>query len=154
MRIVLQRVKQASIEINTKQIASISRGLLLFLGFGHDDQPSLGKTPKWRKMITRISELRIFPDQKGKSNLSLHDIQGDILVVSQFTLYGDCKKGRRPSFSKAAEPQLAESLYNRFLQDLKQIAPGDVQSGVFGAEMDIHSINWGPVTMILDSGEL
>ncbi|MFW6054794.1 MAG: D-aminoacyl-tRNA deacylase [Thermodesulfobacteriota bacterium] len=151
MRIVLQRVKQASIEVKGREIAAIGRGLLLFLGFGTNDGADQPGSAAWEKILARITELRIFPDQDGKFNLSLNDVQGDLLLVSQFTLFGDCKKGRRPSFSKAAEPQLARSLYDRFLQDLSRRAPGKVESGRFGAEMDVLSINQGPVTMILDS---
>ena len=151
MRIVLQRVKQASIEVKGREIAAIGRGLLLLVGFGANDGKDLPQSAAWNKLLARIVELRIFPDQDGKFNLSLNEIQGDLLLVSQFTLFGDCKKGRRPSFSKAAEPHLARSLYDRFLQDLDLRAPGKVESGRFGAEMDVHSTNQGPVTMILDS---
>ncbi|MCF8106371.1 MAG: D-tyrosyl-tRNA(Tyr) deacylase [Desulfohalobiaceae bacterium] len=154
MRIVLQRVKQASIEIKGREVAAINRGLLLFLGFGTKDGTDLPGSAAWEKMLARIPELRIFPDHDGKFNLSLNHVRGDLLLVSQFTLFGDCRKGRRPSFSAAADPQLARSLYDSFLQDLDRRAPGKVESGRFGAEMDVLSTNQGPVTMILDSEQI
>lgn len=150
MRIVLQRVKQASVRVNDEIVGAIDTGLLLFVGFGNDDRPSLPETGPWKKLIAKIPGLRIFPDEKGKMNQSLQDIQGSVLAVSQFTLFGDCSKGRRPSFIHAAEPELAQSLYNRFVEDLKQHIPGKVKSGVFAAEMEISLINWGPVTLLLN----
>ncbi len=153
MRIVLQRVKQAAVSVQAEVVGAIELGLLLYVGFGPADSPALPETAPWKKTIAKIPELRIFPDQEGKSNLSLKDLQGDILAISQFTLYADCSKGRRPSFIDAAEPALAESLYTRFLKDLDLEIPGNIQSGVFGAEMEISSINWGPVTLLLDTDD-
>jgi len=151
MRIVLQRVKQASVSVQAEVVGAIEQGLLLYVGFGRDDSHALPEQPQWTKMIAKIPELRIFSDQNGKSNLSLQELRGEVLAISQFTLYADCRKGRRPSFTGAAEPGVAEALYARFLKDLEHHVPGRVQSGIFGAEMDITSINWGPVTFQLDT---
>ncbi|MCF8107810.1 MAG: D-tyrosyl-tRNA(Tyr) deacylase [Desulfohalobiaceae bacterium] len=151
MRIVLQRVKQASVSVQAEIVGAIEQGLLLYVGFGRGDSPTLPKQAQWHKMIAKIPELRIFPDHNGKSNLSLQELGGEVLAISQFTLYADCRKGRRPSFTGAAEPEVAEALYARFLKNLEHHLPGRVHSGVFGAEMDIASTNWGPVTIILDT---
>jgi D-tyrosyl-tRNA(Tyr) deacylase len=151
MRIVLQRVRESAVAVNGKTEASIGTGLLLLAGFSLRDGPELPETPGWRKTIEKIPGLRIFPDQEGKSNLGLADVDGEILVVSQFTLYADCRKGRRPSFSGAAPADVAGTLFERLVRDLAQLLPHRVKSGVFGAEMDVRLVNWGPVTIILDS---
>ncbi len=151
MRIVVQRVRQARVDIDCKTVASIGQGLLLLVGFSQEDIAESKDSAKHSKLTNKISGLRIFPDQSGKSNLSLVDIKGEVLVVSQFTLYADCKKGKRPSFTSAAPPDQAQELFDHLVYELEADLPGRVQSGVFGAEMDLWFCNWGPVTIILDS---
>ncbi len=151
MRIVIQRVKLAKVSVQGTEIASINKGLVLLCGFNQKDTLNLPQTTTWQKMLSKIPELRIFPDYEGKSNLNLKQIQGEILGVSQFTLYADCRKGKRPSFSSAAVANVAESLYESLIYELESLYPGRVKSGKFGAEMDLLLCNWGPVTIILDS---
>lgn len=151
MRILLQRVRHSDVLVQGRTQASVGAGLLLLAGFSHRDDEGLPERPAWRKVIEKIPDLRIFPDRDGKSNLSLADVGGEILVVSQFTLYADCRKGRRPSFSAAAPPAVAEQLFDRLVLDLGRFYSGGVKSGVFGAEMEVRLVNWGPVTIILDS---
>jgi D-tyrosyl-tRNA(Tyr) deacylase len=151
MRIVLQRVKNARLLIQGLEKAAISTGLVVFIGFGRDDELDLPHTPIWSKLLDKIVSLRIFPDHKGRSATSLTDIGGSILIISQFTLYADWNKGRRPSFTPAAPAQKAQVLYDHFVQDLTRVAPGQVSSGFFGQEMDIQLCNWGPFTLTLDS---
>jgi len=145
MRIVIQRVKEASVEVNKKEVGKINKGLLVFFGAKKEDTE---EQISW--LVTKIINLRIFSDVNGKMNLSLKDIQGEILVVSQFTLYADCTMGRRPSFIKAAEPAYAEKLYERFIKEMKkEIAK--VETGIFAAKMEVKLINDGPVTFIIDA---
>ena len=154
MRFLLQRVKEASVQTDNSCVAAIDKGILLFVAFSWEDSLELPKFPVWKKMLSKVPEIRIFPDQEGKSNYSLWQLQGDLLIVSQFTLYADCKKGRRPSYNKASTAKIAEELYHSLINDLVHICPGKVKSGIFGAEMDISLRNWGPVTILLDSSEL
>lgn len=144
MRVVLQRVKQAHVEVQQQLVGRISRGLLVFLGIHQNDKPSqtLG-------LVSKLIHLRIFEDSSGKMNHSVLDIKGEILVISQFTLYANCKKGRRPDFFEAAPPSLALPIYEKFLTEV-QAGTGSVQRGVFGANMQIHSINDGPATFVLE----
>jgi len=144
MRLLIQRVKKASVEVNQEVIGAIDRGLLVFLGIHKDDQP---KQTEW--MISKTIHLRIFEDEQGKMNKSLMDIQGQILVISQFTLYGNCQAGRRPDFLEAAPPQIAEPIYEKFIRELKISVPS-VQSGKFRAHMEISLINDGPVTLMIE----
>lgn len=145
MRAVVQRVLCAAVAIEGAQVASIGRGLLALVGIHREDSPAdLG----W--MAQKILELRIFDDSDGKLNLSLLDIHGELLLVSQFTLFGDCRKGRRPSYSDAASPPQAEKLYEQFLEVVRRRLPG-AQSGRFQAMMDVTLTNAGPVTLLLDS---
>ena len=144
MRSVLQRVKQAQVEVQQQLVGRSSRGLLVFLGVHQNDKPS--QTPG---MVSKLTQLRIFEDSFGKMNHSVLDIKGEILVISQFTLYANCKKGRRPDFFEAAPPSLALPIYEKFLTEV-HAAIGSVQRGVFGANMQIHSINDGPATFILE----
>jgi D-tyrosyl-tRNA(Tyr) deacylase len=145
MRVVLQRVSRGRVSIQGHTAGEIGPGLLLLVGFTQgDDEESLA----W--MTEKIVGLRVFSDDAGKMNLSLHDVGGDLLVVSQFTLYGDTRKGRRPSFVGAAPPDLAIPLYERFLRLLGERAPGRVESGEFGAMMDVELVNSGPVTLVLE----
>ncbi|MBN2236679.1 MAG: D-tyrosyl-tRNA(Tyr) deacylase [Bacteroidales bacterium] len=146
MRIVIQRVKKASVHIHTECVAEIHQGMLILLGIEEaDDQTDI----EW--LCTKISNLRIFDDKQGVMNLSINQIEGDILLVSQFTLHASTKKGARPSYIKAAHPDRAIPLYQKFIQQLQQQISGEVKTGVFGAEMDVELINHGPVTIIIDS---
>ena len=145
MRVLLQRVKNASVEINNKPYSSIQQGLLIFLGIHHDDSI---EDVDW--LIKKILQLRIFSDVNAKMNLSIKDIEGSILVVSQFTLYASTKKGTRPSFTESAPTALALTLYNQFIKDLQQTNIS-VATGDFGADMQVSLCNDGPVTIWLDS---
>ena len=145
MRIILQRVKQASVEIDGEIAGKIGQGLLVLLGAGKEDNAQ-----DVEYLVEKILGLRIFQDDAGKMNLSVTNIGGEVLVVSQFTLYGDCRKGRRPSFDKAAPPELAEDLYEMFVERIRDFGV-PVQTGKFGAMMDVQLTNWGPVTIMLDS---
>ncbi len=145
MRIVLQRVKEASVSVENKITGQIGLGMLVFLGVAkEDDANDVGF------LVEKISELRIFEDDQGKMNLSAREVHGEFLVVSQFTLYGDCRKGRRPSFDAAADPQKGEEMYNAFVEQLKT-KNFKVETGRFRAMMDVALINDGPVTFIIDS---
>ena len=146
MKIVLQRVNRADVIVDKKTVGKISNGLLIFLGITHDDTEN-----ETRYLIDKVSNLRIFEDENGKMNKSILDISaGEILVVSQFTLYGDTKKGRRPGFDKAAKPVVAEKLYNQFVEILKERTNLKVETGIFGATMEVNLSNNGPVTFILE----
>ncbi|MCX7019176.1 MAG: D-aminoacyl-tRNA deacylase [Candidatus Sumerlaeota bacterium] len=148
MRTVLQRVREASVTVDGQVTGRIGAGLVVLAGFGADDNEAL-----LRAMAARIVNLRIFEDDAGKMNLSLLDTGGALLVVSQFTLYADCRKGRRPSFIGAAPPGKAAALYDRFVGTLREMAPR-VETGVFQAMMEVRLNNWGPVTIMLDSAGL
>lgn len=154
MRILLQRVTHASVAVNNQIVGEINTGILALVGFGQADTTALPDAPAWAKMLDKLLNLRIFPDDQSKLNRSLLDIQGDLLLVSQFTLYADCKKGRRPSFSSACPPGTALELFNRFVADAKAQAPAHVATGTFGAEMHLDLTNWGPVTILLDSDQM
>jgi D-aminoacyl-tRNA deacylase len=148
MRALIQRISRASVTVDEQVVGEIGHGLLVFLGIGLEDTEATVKT-----LVDKIVQLRIFPDQQGKMNLSLLDIQGEILVVSQFTLHADVSRGRRPSFTKAAPPSIAVPLYELFKETCKQYAI-DVESGVFGAYMLVELCNDGPVTIWMDSEDL
>jgi D-tyrosyl-tRNA(Tyr) deacylase len=145
MRVVLQRVRRAEVRIDGRVAGHIDRGFLLLIGFNGDDTD---EQLAW--MADKIVSLRLFPDIDDKMNLGLADVRGGLLVVSQFTLYGDTRKGRRPSFIEAARPEIAIPLYERFIELLRERAPGPVETGEFGAMMDVELINDGPVTLILE----
>ena len=145
MRVVLQRVSQANVSIAGEVVGEIESGLVLLVGFTEDDEED-----RLRWMADKVLGLRIFSDEAGKMNLSLLETGGDLLVISQFTLYGDTRKGRRPSFVHAAHPDVAVPLYERFLEFLREKAPGSVESGEFGAMMDVALVNAGPVTLVLE----
>jgi D-tyrosyl-tRNA(Tyr) deacylase len=145
MRAVVHRVKEAKIEVDNRIVGSIGQGLLVYLGIGKDDSE---KDVEF--VADKLVNLRIFADQNEKMNLSVLDVQGAILLVSQFTLYGDCRKGRRPGFDLAGEPETAERLYKRTIEALRQ-KDVTVETGVFAAHMDVSSVNDGPVTFLLDS---
>lgn len=145
MRVVLQRVSRAEVRIGGRTAGRIGRGFLLLVGLRADDTDE-----KLRWMADKVIGLRLFPDADGKMNLGLEDVGGGLLVVSQFTLYGDARKGRRPSFIEAAPPDVAIPLYERFVQLLRERAPGPVETGEFGAMMEVDLVNDGPVTLILE----
>jgi len=145
MRIILQRVSRAQVSIDGEVVGRIGPGLLLLVGFTEGDDEE-----KLRWMADKVIGLRVFNDPDGKMNLSMDEMDGSILAVSQFTLYGDTRKGRRPSFIKAAVPDVAIPLYDRFLELLRERAPGPVESGEFGAMMDVELVNDGPVTLVLE----
>ncbi len=145
MRAVIQRVKSAQVCVDGRVTGRIGEGLLVLLGVGKGDGEE-----DLSFLISKIPELRIFEDASGKFNLSLKEINGEILIVSQFTLYGDCRKGRRPSFTEAEEPAIAMNLYEQFVSKLRQQGI-PVQTGEFQAKMEVHLINDGPVTLLLDS---
>jgi D-tyrosyl-tRNA(Tyr) deacylase len=145
MRAVIQRVKSAQVCVDGRVSGKIGRGLLVLLGVGKGDGES-----DLSFLTSKIPELRIFEDDSGKFNLSLKEIRGEILVVSQFTLFGDCRKGRRPSFTEAEEPSAAKHLYEWFILKLRERGI-PVQTGEFQAKMEVHLINDGPVTLLLDS---
>ena len=145
MRAVVQRVKSASVKVDGKLVSEIGAGVLIFLGVAHDDT-----TTELEYIANKVANLRIFEDPEGKMNCSLLEAGGAALVVSQFTLYGDCRKGRRPSFIKAARPETANALYEQFITALEQ-QNIRTQGGTFQAMMDVQLINDGPVTILLDS---
>ncbi len=145
MRAVIQRVKEARVEIEGKVVGAISKGLLIFLGVGENDTEK-----ECEYMANKIVNLRIFPDAGDLMNLSLIDIKGAALIVSQFTLWGDCRKGRRPSFIEAARPEKAIPLYEKFIGLIKQ-QNIEVATGRFQETMDVHLVNDGPVTILIDS---
>jgi D-tyrosyl-tRNA(Tyr) deacylase len=146
MRIVLQRVTEANVKINESIKGSIDKGLLLFLGIEAEDSE---EDINW--LVQKVSNLRIFEDENGKMNLSVKEIEGEVLVISQFTLFASTKKGNRPSFIKAAKPAIAIPLYEQFLQKIKSVSSLKVESGEFGADMKVSLCNDGPVTILIDS---
>jgi D-tyrosyl-tRNA(Tyr) deacylase len=145
MRTVVQRVKESKVEVKGMTVGEIGGGLLIFLGVGEGDSEK-----DCDYLVNKIAHLRIFPDEKGFMNLSLMDTGGSALVVSQFTLWGDCRKGRRPSFVKAAQPEMAKELYEHFIRLLREKGV-HVATGQFQEMMDVYLINDGPVTLMLDS---
>lgn len=147
MKVVVQRSKGASVVIAGETVGSIDKGLVLLVGITHEDSEA---DVKW--MADKVAGLRIFEDESGKMNLSVQDIGGAILSVSQFTLYGDCRKGRRPNFMAAARPEQAEPLYEAFNEALRGLGL-TVETGKFGADMDVSLTNWGPVTLVVDSND-
>jgi D-aminoacyl-tRNA deacylase len=147
MRVVLQRVKQAHVNVEGATVGAIRTGLLVLVGVASAD------TPKDAEYLAeKIVHLRIFPDGSDRMNRSLVDAGGELLVISQFTLYGDCRKGRRPSFDQAAPPREAQALYEYFVEQLR-LNSRIVETGVFQADMEVHLVNDGPVTFVLDSNK-
>lgn len=145
MKLVIQRIKEASVCVNGKIEGQIGSGLLIFVGVGkHDDEENA------IRLAEKTLNLRIFDDEQGKMGVSVKDAQGEILAVSQITLYGDFSKGHRPSFDPAAPPQLAKALFEKFVEELKKSGL-NVKTGVFGARMDVKLINDGPVTFVMES---
>ena len=148
MRAVLTRVKSASVTIAGEQVASIGKGFLILLGVGPEDTEK-----QCRYLAEKALGLRVFEDENGKMNLGLEQVGGQVLVVSQFTLYGNCRKGRRPSFVEAADPEKGNALYEKFLQICEELGYPP-EHGRFGADMQVASVNDGPVTLILDTDQL
>ncbi|MCW8519440.1 D-aminoacyl-tRNA deacylase [Streptococcus macedonicus] len=144
MKVVIQRVKKAQVVIDEELVGDIKQGLLLLVGVGPDDEQE-----DLDYAVRKITNMRIFSDDMGKMNLSVQDVKGSILSVSQFALFADTKKGNRPAFTGAAKPDKAEQLYNAFNESLAQYIP--VETGVFGADMHVSLVNDGPVTIILDT---
>ena len=148
MRFVIQRVQNASVKVDEEIIGQIGQGFLVLVGVCNEDTTQIAD-----KMIKKMIGLRIFQDENGKTNLDLKTVGGKLLIVSQFTLYADCKKGNRPSFIRAGEPQMAEQLYEYIIEQCKKEIPV-VEHGSFGADMKISLLNDGPFTVILDSAEI
>ncbi len=148
MKFVIQRVEEAAVQVDGKCVGSIGKGFLVLIGVSDTDTETVAD-----KMIRKMTGLRIFEDENGKTNLSLGDVKGSLLLVSQFTLYANCKKGNRPSFIEAGSPELAEHLYEYIIDECKKSVP-EVQTGIFGADMKVSLINDGPFTILLDSEKL
>ena len=148
MRLLIQRVNHAEVKVDEKLVGSIGKGLLVFVGVGREDTKEIAD-----KYLKKLLGLRIFQDSEGKTNLSLADVKGSLLIVSQFTLYANCKKGNRPSFIEAGNPQKANELYEYIIAECKKQLPV-VETGSFGADMKVELLNDGPFTIILDSSEL
>lgn len=148
MKFVIQRVQHASVTVDQKVIGKIGKGFLVFIGVSNDDTKEIAD-----KLVKKLVGLRIFEDENGKTNLSLADVDGSLLLVSQFTLYANCKKGYRPSFIEAGAPDMANEMYEYIIQECKKSIPV-VEKGEFGADMKIELLNDGPFTIILDSNEL
>ena len=147
MRVLLQLVQQASVSVEGEIVSSIGKGFLLFVGVGEGDNNEIAI-----KMANKVSKLRIFPDENGKTNLSLKDVNGEVLSVSQFTLYASAKEGNRPSFTHVMRQDEARPIYETFVKTLKELAP--VKEGIYRADMKVNLVNDGPFTLILDSKEI
>lgn len=144
MRVVVQRVINASVEVDGQICGSIKKGLLVFIGVGDGDSEN-----DCKRLADKIINLKIFSDENDKINLSLKDVNGELLIVSQFTLYADCKKGNRPNFTQAAKPDIANALYEFFVDYCKNLVPV-VETGIFGADMKVKLLNDGPFTIVLE----
>lgn len=144
MKLVIQRAKKAQVEVDKKVVGKINNGFVVLLGVGPDDTK---ETVDF--LIKKLINLRVFADKEYKMNLNLKDVNGELLIISQFTLYADCKKGNRPSFINAAPPEFAEELYNYFVEKCKKIG-FKTETGIFGAHMEVSLINDGPVTIVLE----
>ena len=148
MRLIIQRVSTATCQVDDRITGTIQKGFMVLIGISDSDTKEIAD-----KMIKKLIGLRIFEDSEGKTNLSLQDVAGSLLLISQFTLYADCRKGNRPSFIKAGNPELANNLYEYIIAKCKEEIP-DVQTGIFGADMKISLVNDGPFTILLDSEDL
>ena len=148
MKFVIQRVQEASCTVDNEITGQIGKGFLVLIGVANSDTMEIAD-----KMIKKLLGLRIFEDENGKTNLSLHDVDGSLLLISQFTLYADCRKGNRPSFTNAGKPDMAKELYTYIVNSCKMQIPV-VEQGIFGADMKISLVNEGPFTIILDSEEI
>lgn len=148
MKFVLQRVLGAKVDVDGKTVGQIGKGFLLLVGVSNEDNKEIAD-----KMIEKVSRLRIFKDGEGKTNLSINDVEGEMLVVSQFTLYADCRKGNRPNFTNAGSPQLAEELYEHIIKRCQELFK-KTEHGIFGADMKVSLVNDGPFTVVIDSKEI
>lgn len=148
MKFLVQRVMQAGVEVNSERVGEIQKGFLVFIGICQNDTQEIAD-----KMIHKLLNLRIFEDEMGKTNLNLAAVNGSLLLISQFTLYADCRHGNRPSFIGAGKPDMANALYEYIIEACKKTVP-IVQQGIFGAEMKVSLVNDGPFTIMLDSDEL
>lgn len=148
MRFIIQRVKNASVEVENKIVGKIEQGFLVLIGITQEDSEQIAD-----KLIKKLINLRVFTDENDKMNLSLKDVKGEMLLVSQFTLYADCKKGNRPSFDKSAKFDVANKLYEYIIAECKKTGI-NIETGIFGAKMQVSLVNDGPVTIILDSDEI
>lgn len=144
MRLLIQRVSEAKVEVDKEVVGKIGNGFLVLLGVGQEDS-----TAEADFLVEKLCNLRVFRDENEKMNMSIKDIKGELLIISQFTLYADCKKGNRPSFIKAADPKIAEKLYEYFISKCKEKVT-TVEKGIFGADMKVSLINDGPVTILLE----
>jgi len=149
MKVILQRCSRAEVRIDGTTVGSIGKGFLLLVGIAHDDTKAQADL-----LARKVAYMRVFEDENGKMNLALKEVNGEVLSISQFTLYADCKKGNRPAFVRAARPETAEPLYRYFNDCLRNGYGLHVETGRFGADMKVDFVNDGPVTVILDSGEL
>ena len=148
MKLVIQRVKEASVSVDNTIIGSINKGFMVLLGVNDTDTTEIAD-----KMVQKLLNLRIFEDENGKTNLDIKTVLGDLLIISQFTLYADCRKGNRPSFVKAGNPEMANKLYEYVISKCKEQI-SNVEHGEFGAHMEVSLINDGPFTIVLDSDEI
>ncbi len=148
MRFVIQRVLNSNVEVDNKVVGKIGKGFMVLIGIKHEDNKEVADL-----MVKKLLNLRVFNDENDKMNLSLKDVNGELLLVSQFTLYADCKKGNRPSFINSAKPDYANELYEYIIEKCKE-SGFNVQTGIFGADMKVGLVNDGPVTIVLDSDEL
>ena len=144
MKFVVQRVKNAQVDIEGKTVGKIGKGFMVLIGITHTDTKEVADY-----LVKKLINLRVFEDENGKMNLSLKDVQGSLLLISQFTLYADCTSGNRPSFTNAAKPEFANELYEYIIEECKKQIP-NVQTGIFGADMQVSLVNDGPVTIILE----
>lgn len=149
MRVVIQRVSEASVKVDNIIEGKINKGLMILLGIEYRDEEKAGEETEW--LCNKIVNLRIFDDENGVMNKSILDDRGDILLISQFTLHASTKKGNRPSYIHAAKPDISEGIYNLFAEKLAEKLGRPIQTGIFGADMDVHLINKGPVTIVIDS---
>ena len=149
MRFVVQRVSRANVSVNNEIVGAIDKGFMVLVGISNEDNPQIAD-----KMIKKLVGLRIFEDAQGKTNLDINAVDGNILMISQFTLYADCKKGNRPSFINAGAPDMANDLYEYILDKTASELGHPVQRGIFGADMKVELINDGPFTIVLDSAEI
>lgn len=148
MKFVIQRVTEASVTVENKLVGKIDKGFLVLIGVTNEDTKEIAD-----KMVKKLCGMRIFDDENGKTNWGLSDVDGQLLLISQFTLYADCKKGNRPSFAKAGTPDMANEMYEYIVSECKKVVP-IVEKGIFGADMKVSLLNDGPFTIILDSDEM
>ena len=148
MRLVIQRVQYGEVKVKDQIVGSIRKGFVVLVGVSDSDDRQIAD-----KMLKKMLNLRIFDDAQGKTNLSLADVGGEILMISQFTLYADCRKGNRPSFVKAGKPEHANALYEYMIEECRKVCP-KVEHGIFGADMKVSLLNDGPFTIVLDSDEI